>query len=192
MSVFLYCFEAPVVKIAKVGVSSAVDARFSVVAGQAPFAMRVSKVVFFEDSALACATERMIIGNADRYRSHGEWVVVNDRLHSLFAGVSGGQDVSDTYAHLEINGRQIIDPSESRILLRRAQYIAKFGPSSKADVSRLTDDADFDAATLRKRINEGYGADDVLALDGIPREAYWAEIGRRRDVAAARVQGGAA
>lgn len=180
MSAFLYCIEAHGAGIAKVGVSRDPRSRFYSFCQTAPYEMKYRRVLLMKSTDLAYAHERVVISSANRFRDKGEWVLADQHLDNLLERVDY---VSDDTALFDksSSGRPIISPDRATDLLREAELkdkvgigASKFLPKSNITPERFRD------AVIRARLDQGYGAQDVLVMDGIPENEYWAVVNEMR------------
>lgn len=165
---FLYCIELIGAPIAKVGTSYRPMDRLSRLACTAPFDMRFRRVLIFEDRAVAGAHERHIIGRANQFRDQGEWVRCDDHLDALFDAVPG-RDVTEDYRIEVKKGRR-------RRCDRRLDLEVQVGAKAARADAYTGIAKRFDTAVIRARLADGYGVEDILAMDGIPLEASRAVI----------------
>lgn len=174
---FIYCIEALQAGFCKVGTSFNPKSRFHVLRQTAPFEMRFRHVVKVPTRIEADAWERHIIAKAERYRSHGEWVIANSRLDGLFAEIDPGENCTWAFQTNETQGRVVPD-TDTMPAVRRAVFNGKLGVTAAASVKFSGDADDVGRATIHARLRAGYGVEDIHALDGLPLADIRAEISK--------------
>lgn len=177
MTGFVYCIEAVNGSIAKVGSSSRPDRRMGHLSSF-PFALRFRHCLRLETIEEAAAWESFILARATRYRTHGEWVVVDKVLDDLFAQVT---DATPMDFNVSSKGRAKPSESLSKEAVAKAILKRKFGPVLAAEALVGASDDALAKETVRLRIADGYGTDDIVVLDKIERHVVAAHVRALRD-----------
>ncbi|OOY15092.1 hypothetical protein [Thioclava sp. DLFJ4-1] len=182
MTAYLYCIEAVDAGYAKVGVTCQPKHRLYAIGTTAPHEMKFRRLLLIDSDAVAYAHERCVITSANRYRDRGEWVVVDGHLDNLLDRVTPALDVTDRFDDLSSCGRKITSIAEAKAALaytkRRERVLESqqtfLMPPRGASKDRL------DRAIVLSRLSEGYGAEDVKVMDGIPVDFFWQVVREER------------
>jgi hypothetical protein len=174
---FVYCIEARQAGFAKVGASSNPRSRFQYMRAQAPFEMRFRHVVKLATRPEADAWERHILATADRYRDHGEWVIANAKLDGLFLEVLPCEVVTWAFQTNASQGR-IIAKGDTMLQVRQAKLKAIGGAGVCTALGYDGNAEGETAAIIHARLGQGYGVEDIHAIDGLPLSDIRAEISK--------------
>lgn len=169
---FLYCIEFVHGEAAKVGVASDPRSRLQTIRGTAPFDMNFRHVLEMEDRREADAWEGYIISAANRYKDRGEWVIADDKLDRLFAQVKDSTDRTDAFRAEGDEAGRIVKRSRTASLrhVNKVRLARKVGAGTVKDIKYCGRSREFKSALIKARLRQGYGVEDMLAMDGIPLE----------------------
>lgn len=170
---FLYCLEFVGAPVGKVGIATDPMHRLASLSIAAPFALRFRRVFRFADHETAALHERHVIHHANSHKERGEWVSVDATLDALLDAIPG-QDVTGDY-HFEIQSGRRRRVSRTAFS-RRKDFRRQVGTGAADAALYQGAEADYDAAVVRARLGDGYGAEDILVMDGIPEAFTWAVV----------------
>ena len=180
---FLYCIEMEQGALAKVGIAYKPKQRLSAFRASSPFAMRFRHVLEVERD-LAAAYERHILASARRYRNRGEWVYADKKLDRLFAEVSPAINRTEEFQidGTDYAGRPIVDDTtRSMEHIHQARLRAQVGRIAAARIAYDGTSNGYARAVIHARLADGYGVEDIAAMDGIDIEEARAEVRHLRD-----------
>ena len=168
---YLYAVEATGYSIAKIGTTYHPADRIKNIGSTAPFDLTFRRLLLLPTVEVAAHWESRILALANRYRPNGEWVTADDHLNRLLDEVSPADDVTDCWDGVSL-GKPIYEwHREREDALRRARLRAQVGagPEYLPETQGLTEH-NMRQRIVLARLRDGYGFDDIQALDGIPRE----------------------
>jgi DNA-directed RNA polymerase specialized sigma24 family protein len=179
--VFLYRIDLIGPRISKIGVSVHPTARIASLRAQSAFDMGFARVLRFDHHRAATSWEAHIISQAKRHKPRGEWVVADDHLDSLIAAVQPYDDCTGLFRDDPRTGRPIpdIDCEVSIASVRKACLMSQVGVRA-VNVAFDGSPADYNRAVIHARLADGYGVEDIAAMDGIDIKAVRAEVRKLR------------
>lgn len=164
MTEYLYCIRSIGAGpgIAKIGVTRNVRSRFQTITTCAPFRCTLHRAIAFDTRQAADAWEDHILRQATRYRADGEWIVADVALDRLLSDVRGGRDVTADHFRC-YRGRPVKPPKD--LPARAAGLTGKRA-----------------ANLVRARLADGYGVEDMAAMDGLDLTFARQEVARLRSI----------
>ena len=171
---FLYCIEMKGQRVAKVGVTSKPHERLHALQASAPFLMSYHRLIQMVDRRAAQDWEKHVITHADQHTGRGEWVMLNDKLDQLLSQVPGI--------------RHEAPPSAKERGVQYSKKAAKYSAESNLRLALTASDREhsefrgivpaYEAIVIRTRLAQGYGVEDIAALDKIDVRKARAEMRR--------------
>lgn len=181
----LYCIHADGTDLAKIGISGRPELRISTIRTCTSLAVSLVRVLRFRTFDEASVWERIILRDANRASRLGEWVFWDAKLLALLDSVKPSEDVTGQYARFSQGGRKTPDAKTNilEIKLARAKVKAQAGTPRAVIPECAKSDADlgYQRGLIHARLAQGLGSEDCRVLDGVPVEAFRAEVIRLRE-----------
>ena len=178
---YLYCFALKGAKVAKVGVTARPNERISVFQTSVPFNFEIKRLLLLDGRKVADAWESHILTHGASIRGRGEWLQANDILDDLLDEVVPAVDVTEEFC---THGGRIIPPrtvEETMGKVYRETALRRMGGSCDEDLPNTMTRTAAAKAVIRKRIADGYGAEDVKVMDGYDPSLYWRVVEELRE-----------